>query len=124
MGSGGSRSRQGGNRGVGSRHRRHPVARLAHRGDQQRARIGDRRRARIADQGQRFAPGQQREHLFCNAFFVVLVDREQPFLDSVVAEQPAGNPRIFGRHHGHALQYLQRPQGDVSEIPNRSGHYI
>jgi hypothetical protein len=41
-----------------------------------------------------------------------------------MADQSAGDPRVFRRDCIDALQDFQRPQGDVRQVSNGRGHYI
>jgi len=52
------------------------------------------------------------------------VQRKQPRGDAMVGKQPAGGARVLRRHGIHVAQHIKRPQGYVTQIPNRGGHYI
>jgi len=55
---------------------------------------------------------------------VVLVQRDEPRLDSQVREQPAGVARVLRGDDVRRLERLDRAQGDVAQVPDGSGHHI
>jgi len=44
--------------------------------------------------------------------------------NAVLRQQMPGVARVLGGNHIHPAQYVQCPQGDVVQIPQRGGHYI
>ena len=87
--------------------------------DQPVARIGDQRRAGIRDQGYGFACRQPLQDLRPHRLGVVVVIGDERRRQAVVVEQLAGHARVLAGDEVGGGQNLQRPQGDVAQVPDR-----
>ena len=82
--------------------------------------IGNAGHARITDHGDGFTRFRGGDQISGAARFVVLVQRNQRLSgDPMMREQGAGVPRILAGNPVRGAQDLQRPQGDISKIPDR-----
>ena len=118
------RAGEGGNGGGGSRHRvdgQPPVEGLFHK---KRSGVGDQGGSRIRDQGDRLTLFQTVKE--DGGFFgpIVLVIGNAGGLDSVVVEEGAGDPGVFGGHKMHPLQDLEGAECDILQVPDGRGHHI
>ncbi len=86
--------------------------------------VADERGTRIGDQSDTLALFDPADQHIGFLLLVVIVQREGRHRDLVVAEQNAGVAGIFGGDQVDAAQNIQRSLGDVSQIADRSGHYI
>lgn len=54
----------------------------------------------------------------------MFVQRNQPIVNSVMVQQSRRNTRILRDHGIDALQYIECPQTDVTQVTNWGGDYI
>ena len=111
----------------GQRHqRRGGAGRGAHRmpgrngfAHQPVARIGDQRRAGIGDEGDGLTGREPLQDFRPHRFGIVVVIGDERRRQAVVVEQLAGHARVLAGDEVGRGQNLQRPQGDVAQVPDR-----
>jgi hypothetical protein len=88
--------------------------------DEPESRIRDPRHASVRDEGHRPACLHFADQGGTARLLIVFMQTDHALLNAKMLQEPSGMAGILGRNDIHIAQYLNGPQSDILQIPNRS----
>ena len=109
---------------TGARQWNHGEPSGLHSSDKGITRVRYKRRARITDERNRLTAGHPVGELLYNTVFAVLVKTHKRRGNVVVRHERAGVASVLRRNQIDRLEYFQRSECYVANIPNRCRHNV